>query len=321
MAAPKTKILICGATGFIGRNLVNHYAANPAYDVTAIWHKRPPFDTPPNVTWVQADLLNAAEITPLMADKNIIVQAAATTSGAKDIVTEPFLHVTDNAVMNSLLLRAAHEAHVGHFVFFSCSILYPQLGRPVCEDDFTGDIENKYFGAGWTKYYIERMCKFYAGLGRTKHTVIRHSNIYGPHDKFDLERSHVFGASISKTMLAEKFVTLWGTGEEKRDLLHVADLVRFVELALTKQEPQYQLYNCGLGEAISVQALVEKIIAHSGKHLTIKHDLAQPTIPYSLVLNCRRAERELGWKPKIKIDDGIKQTLRWWRENVDPNAL
>ena len=54
----------------------------------------------------------------------------------------------------------------------------------------------QYFGAGWTKVYIEKMCEFYSRIGDTKYTVMRHSNVFGPHDKFDLEKSHVFGATI-----------------------------------------------------------------------------------------------------------------------------
>ena len=102
------------------------------------------------------------------------------------------------------------------------------------------------------------MCEFYSGLGRTKHTVIRHSNIYGPHDKFDIENGHVCGATIWKAFHLDEIV-VWGTGEEKRDLLHVNDLVSFVEKSICNQESDYGLYNVGLGEAISVKNLVEKI--------------------------------------------------------------
>ena len=88
-----------------------------------------------------------------------------------------------------------------------------------------------YFGIGWTKLYIEKMCEFFSRLGVTKHTVIRHTNVFGPHDKFDLERSHVFGATVTKAMTSTTgAITVWGTGEEARDLIYVDDLVRFVEL-------------------------------------------------------------------------------------------
>lgn len=309
------KIVICGATGFIGRNLVEHFSAKAGCEVIAVAHIRPPYPQQ-DVRWVEADLRDPIAVDKIVKGADIIIQAAATTSGAKDITSKPFIHVTDNAVMNSLLLRAAYEHSVKHFVFFSCTVMYPSSARPVKEEDFTGEISPKYFGVGWTKVYVEKMCQFYAGLGRTKHIVIRHSNIYGPHDKFDLERSHVFGATLTKAMLAEKELTIWGTGEERRDLLHVDDLMRFVSLALERSSSPCSLYNCGLGQSVSIRELVEKIVAATGKNLDLKHDLSQPTIPFDLTLDCAKAESELGWKPAVGLDEGIHRTLAWWNDHA-----
>jgi GDP-L-fucose synthase len=312
-----SRIVICGATGFIGRNLVEHFARSGDHDVVAVSHRRPRYEQS-GAGWTQADLRDTAAAEQLLAGADIVIQAAATTSGAKDITSRPFIHVTDNALMNSVLLRAAYEQSVRHFIFFSCTVMYPSSPRPVKEGDFTGELSPKYFGVGWTKVYIEKMCEFYARLGRTRHTVIRHSNIYGPHDKFDLERSHVFGATVTKTMMADKELTVWGTGEERRDLLHVDDLTRFVEFAIERQEAPFGLYNCGLGSSISVRELVDQVVAASGRRLAIRHDLSQPSIPFDLTLDCAKAREELGWEPRIGLAEGIERTIRWWQENVGP---
>ena len=103
------------------------------------------------------------------------------------------------------------------------------------------------------------MCDFFSRLGNTKYTAIRHSNIYGPYDKYDLERSHVFGATITKVMTAKKEVVVWGKGTEERDLLHIDDLVNFVKLVIQKQKKKFQLFNCGVGYSISINNLVKKI--------------------------------------------------------------
>ena len=154
-----------------------------------------------------------------------------------------------------------------------------------------------------------------------KTTAIRHSNIYGPYDKFDFERSHVFGATISKVMLADGEVSVWGTGEEERDLLHVEDLCRFVEKAISKQKEKWRLYNCGLGDKISIRDLVELIIEKSGKNLSIKHDTSQPTIKTSLYLDNSLAMKELNWVPVIKLEEGVSSTIKWWKKNIDPETL
>src|SRR3990167_3809728 len=313
------KVLICGATGFIGRNLTEQLSKRDDLEIHAVYHQRPKYIFP-NVTWHQADLRNPAQIDDLVKNVDILIQAAATTSGSKDIVTRPYIHVTDNAIMNSYLFRAAFEQKLKHVIFFSCTVMYPSSTSALKESDFDANqpLHPRYFGVGNTKLYIEKMCEFYAGISNTKFTAIRHSNIYGSYDKFDLERSHVFGATITKVMTAKDKISVWGTGEEERDLLYVDDLVRFVELAIAKQPEKYRLYNCGYGQAISIKALVSKIVTHSGKALSIAHDLSQPTIKTSLFLDCGLAKKELGWEPGTRLDDGIKQTLNWWIANI-PN--
>jgi GDP-L-fucose synthase len=313
----RRKVLVCGATGFIGRNLVEHLSQQSDVELHAARYQRPAFG-PDTIHWHQADLRRAGDVERLVAGMDVIVQAAATTSGSKEIVTKPYIHTTDNAVMNSLLLRAAYEAKVGHFIFFSCTVMLHSSDKPLDEEAWDANLpmEPRYFASGWTKVYIEKMCEFYARLGVTRHTIIRHSNVYGPHDKFDLERSHVFGATITKVMTASgDTIEVWGSGEEARDLLYVGDLVDFVECAIDRQQNAYALYNAGSGHAISVNELVGKIIAASGKRLEIRHDLTKPTIKTALSLDCRKAVRELGWAPRTTLEDGIRLTLDWWRRH------
>ena len=170
---------------------------------------------------------------------DIVIQAAATTTGAKDIVSKPFIHVTDNAVINSYVMRYAHENHNKLVVFLSCSVMYKSSNRPILEKelDLNKDPYPAYFGAAWMKIFIEKTCEFFSRLGRTKFLVIRHSNIYGPYDKYDLDKSHVFGATITKVMTNKNNrIEVWGKGTERRDFLYVDDLVDFISLAIKKQK-------------------------------------------------------------------------------------
>jgi GDP-L-fucose synthase len=313
----KTKVLVCGATGFIGRNITEQLSKRPDLEVHAVRFRRPEYACA-NVTWHQADLRNPEEIENVIAGVDVVIQAAATTSGSKDIVKRPYVHVTDNAVMNSYLFRAAFEHKVRQVIFFSCTVMYASSEKALKESDLDANeaLHPRYFGVANTKLYIEKMCEFYAGISDTKFTAIRHSNIYGAHDKFDLERSHVFGATITKVMEAKDKVSVWGTGDEERDLLYIDDLVNFIELAMEKQPHKFGLYNCGYGKAISIKDLVNTIVKLSGKTLRIEHDLTQPTIKTSLFLDCGLAKSELGWEPKTTLEQGIKNTLQWWSENI-----
>tara|TARA_R100000315_G_C5234992_1_gene146466 strand:+ start:1713 stop:2681 length:969 start_codon:yes stop_codon:yes gene_type:complete len=315
----KEKILICGATGFIGRNLLEYYIKQNKYSIRAVYHKRPALEEY-NVEWIKADLKNPEDVKNALKDVDIVLQFAATTSGANDIVNRPYIHVTDNAIMNSLILRECYEQSIEHIVFPSCTVMYQPADYAQKESDWNAqdEIYPTYFGVGNTKVYIEKMCEFFARLGRTKHTVMRHSNMYGPHDKYDLERSHVFGATITKVMTnTNGILNVWGTGEGARDLLHVDDLVAFVDAALNKQTNNYELFNVGLGKAIKIIDLIKKIISFSGKELKIEHDLSKPTIPTSLFLDCSKAKEKLNWEPKIEIDEGIQQTIKWYKENYE----
>ena len=311
-------ILITGATGFIGRNLIEHYCKDNK--VIAINHKRPINFEHPNVQWKFSDLRNPKHLQNIFEGVDIVMHFAATTTGAKDIVSKPYIHVTDNVVMTSLLMREAYHQGVKHFVFPSCTIMYQKSETALKESDYDPreELQSFYYGAGHTKVYLEKMCEFYSRLSDIKYTAFRHSNIYGPHDKYDLEKSHVTGATITKVMTSKDGkVNVWGSGEEKRDLLYIDDLLDFIDKALKNQKNPYELYNVGLGQGIKIKDLVRKVIANSGKDLEMVHDLSKPTVPTSLFLNCSKAKEELGWKPKHTLNEGIKKTLNWYRDNFD----
>ena len=246
---------------------------------------------------------------------DIVLQYAAVTSGAKDIVSKPYIHVTDNAVMNSLLMREAFENEVKHFIFPSCSIMYQSNDNLIKETDFdeTVDINPNYYGAGNTKVYLEKMCKFYSSFGKTKFSVLRQSNIYGDYDKFDLEKSHVFAASIVKVAESDGEVNVWGDGQEERDLLHVSDLVNCVHAVLEHQKSDYELINVGYGKSVKISELVEKILDIYNRDVYIKYDTTKPTIKTKLGLDIQKAKRLFGWTPKVTLSQGIKKTIDYYK--------
>ncbi|MCW5734325.1 MAG: NAD(P)-dependent oxidoreductase [Enhydrobacter sp.] len=310
----RKRVLICGATGFIGRNLVEALSRRTDFEIHAVRFTRPEYAAE-SVIWHRADLRDARQVDALLKGMEIVIQAAATTSGARDIVATPFIHVTDNAVMNSLLLRACFNHKVERFVFLSCSVMYGPRERPWRESEWdpAQPMHPRYFGIGWTKLYIEKMCEFFGSLNVTKHTVIRHTNVFGPHDKFDLERSHVVGATVTKAMTNEGTISVWGTGEEARDLIYVDDLVSFVERAIEFQTCAYALLHASAGEAIAIRDLVARIVAASQRDLRIEYNPEGPTIKTSFALDNSRAREVLGWQPQVSFDEGIRRTIAWWR--------
>jgi nucleoside-diphosphate-sugar epimerase len=263
-------------------------------------------------------LTDVIQVDKALSGVDIIIQAAATTSGVRDIVSQPDIHVTDNVLMNSLLFRSAFKHRLDHVVFFSCTVMLQSSDLPQIESDFDAnkEIHPRYFGAGWTKIYLEKMCEFYSRLGNTKFTAIRHSNIYGPHDKFDLERSHVFGATITKVMISKGNLTVWGTGEEARDFLYVDDIFNMVSCVINKQKKNFEVYNCGTGTLVTIKDLVNRVILLANKSIAVYYDLSMPSIGTSVCLNYDKAQKEVGWRPNTSLDEGIKRTINWWLENI-----
>lgn len=316
---PNKKVLVCGATGFLGRNIAEHLSKINDLEVYGTWFRTEPYDNP-KIKFVEGDLTERNFANEVAKGKDVIIQMSATTSGAADIVARPYIHVTDNAVSNQLLLRAAYDNSVEQFIFPSCTVMYPPWNEaPVKETDFSGEVEKKYFGAAWMKVGLEKTCEFYSRLGRTKHTVFRHSNVYGPYDKFDLDKAHVFAATIRKVLDTKEGgeVLVWGTGEEERDLLYVSDIVSFVETAMDKQTTPFELVNVGYGSSVSVSELVQKIIDISGKDLKIKYDDSKPTIKTKLCLDSTKAKEVFGWEKQVSLEEGIRRTIKWYQENVD----
>ena len=318
----RQKVLICGASGFIGRNIAEQLSDRTDLEVYGTYLNSESLSDS-NIRMIPVDLTQPEAVEKVVQGMDVLIQAAATTSGAKDILSQPHIHVTDNAVMNSLLFRSAFENRIGQVVFFSCSIMYQSSSTPVKETDFDAGLpmHSSYFGAGWTKVYLEKMAEFYSTIGNTKYTVIRHSNIYGPHDKFDLERSHVMGATITKVLTADQGkIQVWGSGQEERDLLYVSDLVDFVERAVEKQQQPFQLVNVGCGRSIAIRDLVQKIIQSSGRDLTIEYDLTQPSIDTKLCLDISQARKVFSWQPQVSLEEGIQNTIQWYRNNILPRV-
>ena len=313
----KKRVLILGATGFIGRNCAEYFVKRPDYEVYGTYFSSSPLNHD-KIQMHKADLTRQEDVDRVIYGMDVVIQAAAVTSGIKDVADNPHAFISDNAVINSLVFRSTFDHSVPNTILPSCTVMYQSSKTPLKEIDFDANNEMypSYFGGAWNKVYFEKMCEFYSRLGRGKYTAIRHSNVYGPYDKYDLQKAHVFGATIAKVMMAEGGgLTVWGTGEEKRDLLHVTDLVRGFQLVIEKQSTPYELYNMGCGQAISIKDLVKEIINCSGKALSLEHDLSKPSNKTAFCLDCEKAKVGLGWEPTISLEEGIQKTIEWYKAN------
>lgn len=310
------KLLILGGSGFIGKNLTEYFSKKN-YKVISTYHRSKPKKIS-NVKYVKCNLLNKKEVDKVLKKTDILVICAATTSGAKDIIERPYIHVTDNVIMNAIITRSAFDNKIPRVLFMSCTVMYKSQKNKIKENslNLNDEFYPNYFGGAWMKVYTEKACEFFSRLKKNKYTIIRHSNIYGPYDKFDLKKSHVFGASVTKVLKnKDGIVNVWGDGKEKRDLLFVEDLCKFVDLAIKKQKNSFEIFNVGYGKLISINNLVKKIAKISGTEIKINHDKSKKSLKTNVVLNCKKAKKLLGWKVNNTLEQGIKKTLAWYNNN------
>lgn len=313
----KKTILVCGATGFLGKNIILSFLKKKNYNIIAVYNKKKPFINSKKIIWKKADLLIYRDCLKITKNINIIFQFAATTSGSKDIINEPFLHVTDNAVMNSYLLRACYVNKVKHFIFPSCTVIYKNSNRPLKENQIDEKkIFSNYFGVGHTKLYIEKMCKFYSNISKIKFSIIRHSNIFGQFDKFDLKKGHFVGSSIKKVFSNNnKFIKIFGEGDEKRDILYVDDFIKFLHNLIAFQNKNFEIFNCSYGKSFSVIDILKKIIKISKKELKIIKLKNKKSIKVNISVSSSKAKRKLKWHPKFSIDSGLEKSVSWFLKN------
>ncbi len=309
-------VLIAGGAGFIGTNLALALAAQQARLRLTIHEK--PLQTPiPGAEVLALDLRRPEHCAQAVEGMDYVFLCAAHTSGAAVIRTTPLVHITPNVLINTLMLEAAHRAKVARFCFISSGAAYPPTAdRPVREEEmFDGDPHDVYFAAGWMKRYAEILCRTYAEkIPQPMPTVVvRPSNVYGPYDKFDFAVSHVTAALIRRVVERQNPLEVWGTGEDIRDLIYVDDFIEGLLAAFAAEEP-YLAVNICSGTGHSVRQILQKLLAVDHfDNADIRYDPLRPsTIPVRL-MDDGAALRQLGFKARTPLDQGLRRTIQWYR--------
>jgi len=313
------KILVAGGGGFLGSHFVHRFQKEGAR-VRATIHERSPNLPAHGAEYVEADLRRPEDCEKVVKDIDYVFMCAASTAGAAVMNLTPLAHVTPNVVMNAQILEAAYQARVKKFLFISSSAAYPPTGeRPTTEDEmFSGDPFEVYFSVGWMKRYAEVLCRIYSEKIKTPMpcVVVRPSNIYGPGDKFDPKRSHVTAALLRKVVERMDPLEVWGTGEDKRDLMYVDDFLDGALLCMEKLE-KYQPLNIASGEVHTVKQVLQTLLEIDGYiNAKIQFDPSKPTTIPVRHISTRLTTQVLGWKPKISLREGLTRTVAWFRENI-----
>ena len=323
------KILITGASGFIGSRLLKSLYESGYTDLRATSNSRGlrnDFDGCEAIEHIKGDLQNAEFCKEVSKSVDVIFHCAANTSNALDTKFNPLLHVTPNIEMNVNLMEQSWKNKVRKFMFISSNTTYPDMGDEPCREDMevqTPDIVPVYKAVGWMKRYCETLCDFFSNQihDPMQCVIIRPSNAYGPNDKYDFEKCHVTPANIRKVADNLNPIPLWGDGTEVRDVIHVDDMVSGF-ICVAENVDEYDIYNVSYGLGYTVMEVLELIKEIEGNDNPIEFvNNKAPMIPVRLLDNSKLVS--LGWKPKYHLKSGLEDALRWYKENKDsfnPNS-
>ncbi len=311
-----SKVLIAGGGGFVGTNLIKRFLELGA-KVTATLHNKPSVLKDDRVRYIKCDLTKAENCTRVVEDAEYVFMCAANTSGAAVMEKTPLVHVTPNVIMNTLMLEAAYKAGVQKFLFVSSNTVYPATNHPVKEDEMVpGQMFEKYFCVGWMKQFTEILCKMYAEKIKNtmKTVVVRPANIYGPHDDFEWETSHVLPALIRKVVERHDPIEVWGDGNDIKDFIYIDDFVEGVLLSMEKIQT-FEPVNIATGVPCSIRKALNAILqADEYTDANIIFDSSKPTMIPKRLIDTTKANQLLGFAAKTPLAEGIKKTVDWYRK-------
>jgi GDP-L-fucose synthase len=301
------RIFVAGHRGMVGSALVRRLAREPVETITA-----------PRTA---LDLRDGAAVRAFLdrTRPDAIVLAAAKVGGILANATQPVAFLRDNLAIEQAVIGSAADVGVPRLLFLGSSCIYPRLApQPISEEALlTGPLEptNQWYAiAKIAGLFLARAFREERGLGY--HSVMP-TNLYGPHDNFDPETSHVLPALIRRFAEAARTgaasVTLWGTGTPLREFMHVDDLADAI-VFLLRRPMAHDLVNIGSGQEVSIRELAGLVAAAAGFTGEIRLDPSKPDgTPRKLMDSSRLAA--MGWRPRIALPDGIAATVAWWREN------
>ncbi|WP_027368573.1 GDP-L-fucose synthase family protein, partial [Desulfocurvibacter africanus] len=233
--------------------------------------------------------------------------------------------IRDNLLIQTNVIDAAWKSGVKKLCFLGSSCIYPKLApQPINEEHLlTGPLEptNEWYAVA--KIAGIKMCQAYRRQYGFSAISLMPTNLYGPGDNFDLANSHVLPALLRKFHEAKEAgapeVVVWGTGKPRREFLHVDDMAD-ASVHLMQNYDEEQIVNVGVGQDVTIAELAEHVRQAVGFTGRVVFDKSMPDGTPRKLLDVTRLHAT-GWRAKVPLDEGIRQTYEWYLENVAPPRL
>lgn len=311
------KILVTGGTGLVGRELIELLVKQGA-QITSVSLDENNLNKDWNVEYIKSDLRNFENCVKVCKDKKFIFHVAGIKGSPVLTKTKQYTFFTNFMQMNTNMIAAMYDSNMEWGLYTSTVGTYGPAAI-FYEDRLweQNPSENDWF-AGWAKRMGEVQVDAYSKQYKHQRiSIIKPVNIYGKFDNFDLRTSTLVPSLVRKVYEAKNEVEIWGDGSAERDIIHSRDVARAAMFSVSNKVP-YPL-NIGNGKGISIKTLIETLISVSGKNLTVKHDLTKPKGDESRIA-CVAKLRTLGFNSDISLEDGLKETYEWYRDNHPYNG-
>jgi GDP-L-fucose synthase len=305
---PDSKIFVAGHRGMVGSAIVRALASQGFSQIL-------------NRPRAELDLLNRSAVRAFFEKERpeFVIDAAARVGGIVANSEKPVEFLLENLTLQNNLIEAAADFGCAKLLFLGSSCIYPKLApQPIREDALlTGPLEPTNDAYAIAKIAGIKLCQAYAREYGKNFLSAMPTNLYGPHDNFDLHTSHVLPALIRKIHEAKKSgapeVLVWGTGTPRREFLHADDLADAC-VFLLKNYDSPELINIGSGTDVTIRELADTVCEVLGYDGTLAFDPTKPDgTPRKLMDSSRLFA--LGWKPLIPLREGIAHAHAWFLEN------
>jgi len=245
---------------------------------------------------------------------DVIINAAARVGGILENSQKPYEFLMDNMLIQNNLIKTAHELNIEKFIFLGSSCIYPKMAPQPLKEEYllTGPLEETNQWYAIAKISGVKLIEALREQYNRDYISLMPTNLYGPGDNYDLETSHVLPAMLRKFHEAKENnkseVILWGTGNPKREFLHVDDLARAVVFSIENPLSD-SLYNIGSLMEVSIRELAELISKIVGYDGLIKWDQTKPDGTPRKLMDSSKINLA-GWKVKIDLKKGIESLYR-----------
>jgi GDP-L-fucose synthase len=247
--------------------------------------------------------------------------AAARVGGIFANSSYPADFIYDNLAISTNVIHAAYRFGVRRLLFLGSSCIYPKdCPQPIREEYLlTGPLEPTNEPYAVAKIAGLKLCQAYARQHGCNFFSLMPTNLYGPGDNFDLKDSHVLPAILRKFHEAKLSghtpVTLWGTGQPKREFLYVDDLADACIFSMSREIAPENILNAGTGKDISIERLAKLIQEITGHQGEILWDRTKPDGTLRKLLDVSKLQA-MGWKARIGLRDGIAMTYKYYQNGL-----